>query len=205
LEHIDPVALARNLIRARKATGLTQVQLAEKADKSASTVSTLESGKVARPHLGTILDLADALGVAPEDLFGEEAFPKDEAPQLENGQRRAYPYPWMAAAFGDLLSAWAKAVEQGYSPGHCHAIASGLFDALDAVVPPLAAAREALPEEEKRERQQLGRDLLQLAHEAYAVSEEGNAEAESDDLERAEARRIEARREEMVRRTKEIA
>ncbi|HVF02127.1 MAG TPA: helix-turn-helix transcriptional regulator [Rubrobacteraceae bacterium] len=200
LEGIDPVALARNLIRTRKATGLTQVQLAEKADKSASTVSTLESGKVARPHFGTILDLADALGVAPEDLVGEGSVPKDEASRPEeNGQRRTYPYPWMGEAFGDLLSAWAKVVEQGYSPEHCRVIAAGAYDALDAVVPPLASARAALPKDEKRERQQFGRELSQLAHDAYAVYEQ-SAEAEPAVLES-----IEARREEMKRRTKEIA
>jgi hypothetical protein len=104
---------------------------------------------------------------------------------------------------GLLYATWNKAVEQGYSPGYCRAIASGAYDAMDTVVPPLTAAFEALPAGERRERQLLGRELLQLAHDAYAVFEEGSADP--DVLESAEVHRIEARREEMVRRTRQIA
>ena len=205
MKQVDPVALARNLIRTRKAAGLTQVELAKKAHKAPSTLSVLESGKVTRPHLGTILDLADALSVAPEDLIGEEAIPKDEAPRPEeNGQRRAFPYPWMATAFSDLLSAWAKAVEQGYSPEHCRVIASGALDALDAVVPPLASMWNALPEEEQREREELRRELVELAREAYETYEQGKG-ADRDVAEDSHTRQDEGIREEIRRLTKEIA
>jgi transcriptional regulator with XRE-family HTH domain len=190
------------LRKLRKERGLTQRELADKAGITQYTVSEIELGHRIDPHPTTLRKLAKALGISVGEFFAEEPTdPKALAPQPEeNGQRRAYPYPWMGEAFGDLLSAWLTAVEQGYAPEHCRVIAAAAYDALDAVVPPLAIAREALPLVERRERQQLGRELLQLAHEAYAVFEEGSAEAEADVLVD-----FEARREEMLHRTREIA
>jgi transcriptional regulator with XRE-family HTH domain len=205
VEQLDTTMLARNLRRARKAAGLTQVQLSEKAQKSPNTVSTLESAKVLRPHLGTIIDLADALNVAPEDLIGDAATPKGEGAQLENGQRRAYPYPWMSTAFSDLLSTWKKAAEAGYAPEHCRIIAAAALDAIDAVKPPLASMWNALPEEEKREREELRRELIELSRDAFDVYEQ-SAGAGTDSLaEGSNARHDEGIREEIRRLTKAIA
>jgi transcriptional regulator with XRE-family HTH domain len=48
----------------------TQVRLAREAGVSPTTVSTIETGKIGRPHFGTLNKLALALRVAPEELQG---------------------------------------------------------------------------------------------------------------------------------------
>jgi transcriptional regulator with XRE-family HTH domain len=48
----------------------TQARLAEEAGVSPTTVSGIETGKIGRPHFGTIGKLARALRVAPEELLG---------------------------------------------------------------------------------------------------------------------------------------
>src|ERR687889_2351816 len=47
----------------------TQARLARKAGVSPTTVSGIETGKIGRPHFGTLGKLARALGVAPEELL----------------------------------------------------------------------------------------------------------------------------------------
>src|ERR671913_595268 len=47
----------------------TQVRLAREAGVSPTTVSGIETGKIGRPHFGTLNKLALALGVAPEELL----------------------------------------------------------------------------------------------------------------------------------------
>jgi transcriptional regulator with XRE-family HTH domain len=48
----------------------TQARLAREAGVSPTTVSGIETGKIGRPHFGTIGKLARALAVAPEELLG---------------------------------------------------------------------------------------------------------------------------------------
>jgi transcriptional regulator with XRE-family HTH domain len=48
----------------------TQVRLAREAGVSPTTVSAIETGKIGRPHFGTLNKLALALRVAPEELQG---------------------------------------------------------------------------------------------------------------------------------------
>jgi transcriptional regulator with XRE-family HTH domain len=47
----------------------TQAKLAHEAGVSPTTVSGIETGKIGRPHFGTLGKLARALGVAPEELL----------------------------------------------------------------------------------------------------------------------------------------
>ena len=47
----------------------TQARLAQEAGVSPTTVSGIETGKIERPHFGTLGKLARALGVAPEELL----------------------------------------------------------------------------------------------------------------------------------------
>jgi transcriptional regulator with XRE-family HTH domain len=47
----------------------TQARLAREASVSPTTVSGIETGKIGRPHFGTLEKLAQALGVAPEELL----------------------------------------------------------------------------------------------------------------------------------------
>jgi transcriptional regulator with XRE-family HTH domain len=58
---------ADNLRKARKAAGLSQVELSARAAMHRTEISLLErSGR--EPRLGTVVKLAGALGVTPESL-----------------------------------------------------------------------------------------------------------------------------------------
>ncbi|MGH3144825.1 MAG: helix-turn-helix domain-containing protein [Rubrobacter sp.] len=62
-------AVGRNLARARERRMWTQVRLAGEAGVSPTTVSGIESGRILRPHFGTLRKLAGVLGVEPEELL----------------------------------------------------------------------------------------------------------------------------------------
>jgi transcriptional regulator with XRE-family HTH domain len=64
----------------------TQVRLAYEAGVSPTTVSGIETGKIGRPHFGTLDKLARALRVAPEELQGSRA--AIEGPPLSMGWAR---------------------------------------------------------------------------------------------------------------------
>jgi transcriptional regulator with XRE-family HTH domain len=50
----------------------TQVRLAKEAGVSPTTVSGIETGRISRPHFGTLRRLANALGVDPQALLAPE-------------------------------------------------------------------------------------------------------------------------------------
>ena len=60
----------------------TQARLAKEAGVSPTTVSAIETGKIGRPHFGTLGKLARALDVAPEELLDtrEPVEQQDPAP-----------------------------------------------------------------------------------------------------------------------------
>src|SRR5215213_6700765 len=58
----------------------TQVRLAREAGVSPTTVSGIETGKIGRPHFGTIGKLALALGVAPEELLDSREAVEQQGP-----------------------------------------------------------------------------------------------------------------------------
>jgi transcriptional regulator with XRE-family HTH domain len=62
------VELGERIATLREEQALTQADLAERARISPSTLSQIESGKVPRPHVGTVRKIARALGVEPQDL-----------------------------------------------------------------------------------------------------------------------------------------
>src|SRR5215210_3401546 len=65
----------RRLVAIRERRMWTQGRLAEEAGLSPTTVSGIESGRISRPHFGTLRKLAGALGVEPRELVsssGEE-------------------------------------------------------------------------------------------------------------------------------------
>jgi transcriptional regulator with XRE-family HTH domain len=75
--------LGERIATLREEQALTQIELAEAARISPSTLSQIESGRVPRPHVGTVRKIARALGIEPAELRRTEelAFPKaDEAP-----------------------------------------------------------------------------------------------------------------------------
>lgn len=60
--------LGRNVVLIRERRMWTQVRLAKEAGVSPTTVSGIESGRIGRPHFGTVRKLARALGVEAEEL-----------------------------------------------------------------------------------------------------------------------------------------
>jgi transcriptional regulator with XRE-family HTH domain len=71
--------LAARHIALRERVGLTQEQEAKMAGVSPTTISGIESGKIRRPHLKTLLKIARALGVGVGELRESESG-KVEAP-----------------------------------------------------------------------------------------------------------------------------
>lgn len=61
------------LVEARKAAGLTQAQLAVQCGMSVSQIAGLERGRlnVLNMTVGNLWAVADALGVAPQDIVGD--------------------------------------------------------------------------------------------------------------------------------------
>jgi transcriptional regulator with XRE-family HTH domain len=65
------------LKRLRTAAGLTQQELATKADLSVSAIVQIESGKIPNPRINTLRALAKAMGATLDELAGED----DDAPE----------------------------------------------------------------------------------------------------------------------------
>ena len=64
-------ALSERLRSLRETGGLSQQELATRADLSMSLVAKMEQGKKADPRVSTVLALAGALGVRPGDLLND--------------------------------------------------------------------------------------------------------------------------------------
>jgi transcriptional regulator with XRE-family HTH domain len=58
----------------------TQARLAQEAGVSPTTVSGIETGKIGRPHFGTLGKLARALRVTPEELLGSRESVEEQGP-----------------------------------------------------------------------------------------------------------------------------
>jgi transcriptional regulator with XRE-family HTH domain len=72
------------LIRIRRLRMWTQGRLAKEAGVSPTTVSGIETGRIARPHFGTLQKLAQALDLDPEILlsFSEKPSEPEGPPSL---------------------------------------------------------------------------------------------------------------------------
>jgi transcriptional regulator with XRE-family HTH domain len=95
--------IGKRVENVRRLRMLTQARLAQEAGLSPTTVSSIETGKIGRPHFGTIGKLAQALGVAPEVLLGSREPVEQQGPvplslgwardtgegEFENGLERA--------------------------------------------------------------------------------------------------------------------
>ncbi len=74
----------------REAAGLSQQQVAERADLSLSLVAKLEQGRKADPRASTLLALAEAMGVRPGQLI-EDLTPPPEGtfpPKGKKGKKK---------------------------------------------------------------------------------------------------------------------
>lgn len=70
---MDEVDLGKRLQTARKASGLTQQQLCQKAGLSYSTLAKIERGAIKSPSIFTIQSISDALGLTLNQLMGESS------------------------------------------------------------------------------------------------------------------------------------
>ncbi len=70
---MDEVGLGKLLQEARKAGGLTQQDLCQKAGLSYSTLAKIERGAIKSPSIFTIQRIADALGTSLDLLTGHVA------------------------------------------------------------------------------------------------------------------------------------
>jgi transcriptional regulator with XRE-family HTH domain len=79
--------LAARHIALRERAGLTQEQEARRAGVSPTTISGIESGKITRPHLKTLLKLARALGADVGELreSGKVPAPSSQEKLFNNG------------------------------------------------------------------------------------------------------------------------
>jgi transcriptional regulator with XRE-family HTH domain len=71
-------AVGGRLAAIRERRMWTQARLAEEAGVSPTTVSGIESGRISRPHFGTLRKLAGALGVDSGDFLSRPGTPSSE-------------------------------------------------------------------------------------------------------------------------------
>jgi transcriptional regulator with XRE-family HTH domain len=68
-----------NLRTARRLKDITQAQLATRAGVDQTTISDIERGRNTNPSWATVVRLAQALDVAPEELFPLQPAPTPES------------------------------------------------------------------------------------------------------------------------------
>jgi transcriptional regulator with XRE-family HTH domain len=70
---VTATAVGTRVRQIRKAAGLSQSELAERAGTSMNGIALLEQGRIRDPHLSTLEQIAQGLGVPFAELFGEDA------------------------------------------------------------------------------------------------------------------------------------
>jgi excisionase family DNA binding protein len=160
----------------------------------------IKAGKLAayKPGLEYRIKASDL----EEFLKTREVSPKVRRRPEEEEEHRTYPYPWMAQALAGLLATWDEQVTSKENPAQSRTIVVSALDVEDAVILSGATGRsawEALPDYEKAERKALAAWLEELAMRGHAHYKE------SKEAQKAELEALEKRREEIKRRTAEIA
>jgi FMN phosphatase YigB (HAD superfamily)/DNA-binding XRE family transcriptional regulator len=89
---VDEKSLGLRLQAARKAAGLTQQELCQKAKLAYSTLAKIERGAIKSPSIFTIQSIADSLGLSLDQLIGSNAAgpPKAAKKTAKNGVRFVY-------------------------------------------------------------------------------------------------------------------
>lgn len=72
------LALAKKIQNARKAAGLTQQQLCDKAGLAYSTLAKIERGAIKSPSIFTISNIANSIGVSLDELIGASSVTSDK-------------------------------------------------------------------------------------------------------------------------------
>lgn len=73
---VDEKSLGLRLQAARKAAGLTQQELCQKAHLAYSTLAKIERGAIKAPSIFTIQSIADTVGLSLDELIGTGSTPK---------------------------------------------------------------------------------------------------------------------------------
>jgi transcriptional regulator with XRE-family HTH domain len=169
--------LAARHIALRERAGLTQEQEAKMAGVSPTTISGIESGKITRPHLKTLLKIARALGADVGELRESgkaEAPPSPTQPRFNGLEEERRTIFWEVAVdearrlretgrprMEEALAAWRASREHGEAPTarrrHLDAMGGILqhaYDAETALVETSFDARlaEQWPEVQKADR-----------------------------------------------------
>jgi transcriptional regulator with XRE-family HTH domain len=172
---LESQELAARHIALRDQAGLTQEQEAKMAGVSPTTISGIESGKITRPHLKTLLKIARALGADVGELRDSgkaEAPPSPTQPPLNGFEERRTD--WSTAVkeakrlreigplrMDEALDAWRASKErgEGYAARRIYLDAMGMllqqaYDAVTALVKASSGARLAdqWPEIQKADR-----------------------------------------------------
>jgi transcriptional regulator with XRE-family HTH domain len=182
--------LAARHIALREQAGLTQEQEAKMAGVSPTTISGIESGKITRPHLKTLLKMARALGVDLGELreSGKAPTPPSpEQPSLEDAARSEALQDALAVLFRGLARRGQGMIEQSVREGPSEALSRELTEYYAE-----AAALHRI----KGRRDIFGRDSDELA-EAQAEYQEVEARIQAmlrQDVDATEEERNVARR-----------
>ncbi len=161
--------LGEQIATLREEKTLTQVELAEKANISPSTLSQIESGRVPRPHVGTVRKIARALGVEPAELRKVSAEEMTARPKV--AARSHFPElpGLMAARSRRGCSRNELAARSGLAPSYIAELEEGVREATPDILDRLTGALNASPLE-------LGAPAAQYA----AFLEEAERDAERD-------------------------
>jgi transcriptional regulator with XRE-family HTH domain len=91
--------LAAGLRSWRERSGLTQEQLAARAQVAVATVRKIEAGTVINPGIFTVMAMFSALGAEPEDVAGLVSVPGLELPGVTTDRAR-HAVPWTGSWTG---------------------------------------------------------------------------------------------------------
>ncbi len=129
--------IAYRLRTLRETSGLSQQQVAERADLSLSLIAKMEQGRKADPRASTILALAEALGVRPGQVI-EDLTPPPDGFFPGKGKKGKKKKKKLLAAL------------VGAAAGDSHAASNGLAVAHDAAGPAPAEHVEKEPKKKKK-------------------------------------------------------
>ncbi len=179
--------LGEQIATLREEQALTQVELAEAARISPSTLSQIESGKVPSPHVGTVRKIARALGVEPAELRRTKELTlsgKGEAPPPRSMDELLERAGVADRTFAMSLTEIGEAFE-GLSYQEAYTLAREIADVRAAVKPVLALYKDT-PEEVALTVKSMEINMVaNLSFQAIAERERSRA-VEQGDAERAE-------------------
>ena len=74
MDIVSSKIISKNIKKLRGKTGLSQDQMARKANMPFSTYLKVENGVTPNPSIQTILNIAEALNISVDELVGREGF-----------------------------------------------------------------------------------------------------------------------------------